>query len=321
MSAGILRTPQSGATDPTLVHDPSTGQWWMFTTLRRPHDDGPGVRWVHGSSIGIATSDDDGATWSERGAAHGLPDADTCWAPEVVRVDDGWRMFLTVVDGVPSSWDGASGHVVEFRSGDLERWERVGTVDLRSDRVIDACVARCDDGRWRLWAKDEHRGSCTVVASSADLVSWTHEGVAVPATPPHEGPVVFRLGRWWWMVTDEWRGLAVHRSPDARQWTRQSTGGGLVLDRPGRAPDDTEIGHHASVVVAASGQPHGVLVYFTHPGGPGTRESAVHFASVRVESDVLVVDRDDVGAHPLAGMVDRGVPRPTRDAVVAGSAA
>ncbi len=57
------------------------------------------------------------------------------------------------------------------------------------------------------------------------------------------------------------------------------------------------------------------------PRRTGTRESAVHFASVRVESDVLVVDRDDVGAHPLAGMVDRGVPRPTRDAVVAGSAA
>ncbi|HJV98464.1 MAG TPA: hypothetical protein VJ617_05160 [Arthrobacter sp.] len=62
---------------------------------------------------------------------------------------------------------------------------------------------------------------------------------------PHEGPNVFALGGWYWMIVDEWRGLAVHRSKDLKNWTRQ----GLILDTPGTGPDDSAIGQHPDVVV------------------------------------------------------------------------
>jgi len=49
-----------------------------------------------------------------------------------------------------ADWDHPR-RIVEYVSDDLEHWTVVGEVPLDSDRVIDACVARCPDGRWRLY--------------------------------------------------------------------------------------------------------------------------------------------------------------------------
>ncbi|WP_345800550.1 hypothetical protein AAIB33_13875 [Microbacterium sp. AZCO] len=305
MSDGLYRDPiYDGATDPAVVRGPDA--WVMFYTQRRAThpDPGPGVAWVHGSRIGVATSPD-GLAWTYAGTLEpteaglalepGPPPRivdDTHWAPDVIHDGVRWRMYLTEIAGVPDRWDGHPRHIVEYVSDDLVRWRRAGTIPLSSDRVIDAAVARCPDGLWRLWFKDEAADSVTKVAASADLASWHVEGTAIGGRP-HEGPFVFELGAWWWMITDEWRGLAVHRSSDAVEWHRQ----GLILaERDGAG---VEIGRHGSVVV--DGPTSARLFFFTHPwwdgseiadaAGRDARRSVVHVAALSVFGDELICDR------------------------------
>lgn len=303
MSAPIFRDPEfDGATDPTLVHDPGSGRWWLLYTQRRATVVEPGVAWVHGSRIGRAVSTDAGSSWHaadvlDNPAPPGAgPGPHTEWAPEVVWHADRFHQFLTFIRGVPDRWDGHPRSIEHLESVDGVSWRHVGTVRLGSDRVIDAALARTADGRFRLWAKDESAGSTTVAAVSDDLHDWRVEGIAVPGRP-HEGPNVFELGGWWWMLVDEWRGLRVLRSADGVAWER----GGLVLDRPGRHPLDRQVGRHADVVVQDG---HAIVVYFTHPHWNGSEtgesdaaavdehRSAVHVARATVVADRLVVDRD-----------------------------
>lgn len=307
----IYRDPvYDGATDPTVVRD-GTGGWWMFSTQRRANhpDAGPGVAWVHGSRIGVARSAD-GLEWEYAGtlepdasglslSADGPPahvDA-THWAPEVIHDGTGWRMFLTEIDGVPSQWDGHPRHIVEYVSDDLLHWRRLRPLVLASDRVIDAAVARCPDGRWRLWYKDEAAGSTTAVAVSDDLTSWELDGTAIGGRA-HEGPYVFSLGGAWWMLTDEWRGMAVHRSDDAVTWTRQGGPDDVILGEYGPEESGVQIGRHGAVIVL---EREARLYYFTHPWWDGSelaeaaephhRRSAVHVARLSVEADRLVCAR------------------------------
>ena len=309
MSAPIYRDPvYDGATDPTVVKNLETGVWWMFYTQRRTTDRSPGHRWVHGTEIGAAVSQDDGRSWAYRGIVEGLGSGDTLWAPEVVAAPDGYRMYLTVVDGVPDRWAGPRARIVEFRSRDLERWRRIGAIDLGSERVIDAAVASCADGNWRLWYKNEHDGSTTWSAVSSDLDHWRVEGRAIPPAPAHEGPNVFELAGWFWLIVDEWRGLGVYRSPDGVGWRRQVHRDGLILDRPGLHPLDRSVGHHADVVVLEADDPErdtAVLFYFSHPNGEpredadhDKRVSAIQVAALSVIDGTLHANRDV--ATPLA---------------------
>lgn len=309
MSAPIFRDPVTdGAADPIIVPG-LRGEWRMLYTQRRPDATEAGVGWVHGSAIGSAISVDGGVTWQYAGVLEGLvvpgmgPGPHTYWAPAVVREGDLYHLFVTVIAGTPLSWHGHDRTIEQFTSPDLERWQYVGRVALPSTRVIDAAVARCPDSRWRLWCKDESAGSCTVAAVSDDLTHWELEGVAVGGRP-HEGPVVFALGDWWWMLTDEWRGLRVHRSTDAREWSSL----GLVLDTPGAHPDDRNVARHADVVVRDA---TAWIVYFTHPSWSGEeieqleansvelRRSAIHVARADVVDGELRVDRDVPARLPL----------------------
>lgn len=282
-----------GATDPVVVHRRGTAEWWMFTTQRRALHEGPGVEWVHGTRIGVAVSTDAGLTWEYRGTVDGLP-GETQWAPEVVFERGGYHMFLTVIEGVHAEWSGHERHIVHLTSPDLIAWTSLGAVPLSSDYVIDAAIARSADGAYRMWFKDEADDSTTWSARSDDLVDWTVEGRVIGGVP-HEGPNVFRLGGWVWMLVDEWRGQGVFRSADGLEWERQ----GLVLDRPGRHPDDAVVGRHADVIEQGD---HAWIVYFTHPhwdgvelgssADPMARRSVVRFARAEVVDDRLVVDRD-----------------------------
>ncbi|WP_258803759.1 family 43 glycosylhydrolase [Pseudarthrobacter sp. NS4] len=298
-----------GPTDPILVPDHLNGEWVLFYTQRRATKPGlTGVEWVHGTAIGIARSSDGGATWNYQGTVDGLvpPEAElpaTLWAPDVVRIGDQWIMYLTVLGGVRTDWTG-NASIVQFASRDLMSWEYLGQIELDSPRVIDAAVAFCGDGRYRLWYKDEARGSNTNSAVSdtpENPASWVLEGLTIPGRP-HEGPKVFRLEGTYWMIVDEWRGQAVYRSNDAAgNWIRQEHLGGLILTAPELVEGRPVVGRHADVVPLApteDGKERALLVYFTHPcwGGedihtmepdPRTRLSHVRAAVLEVSDGNL----------------------------------
>ncbi len=84
-------------------------------------------------------------------------------------------------------------------------------------------------------------------------------------TRPGEGPKAFQWRGKWWLITDVWRGLAVYRSDDGRDWTRQPDN---LLEAPGKGADDQVKGAHADVVVSGD---RAWLFYFTHPGRKDTQ--------------------------------------------------
>jgi hypothetical protein len=306
MSAPIYRDPVAdGAADPVVIRRRGTDEWWMFYTNRQPMTDGPKFTWIHGSPIGVAVSRDDGASWTYRGTVAGLddpadaPGGNTHWAPEVIWAEGQYHMFLSYIPGVPDDWRGVPRTITHFTSPDLEQWTRVGPLRLSSPRVIDACVYHCPDGLWRMWFKDENAGSSTWSATSPDLFAWTVEGRVLAGSPhdaPHEGPNVFELGGWFWLIVDEWHGQGVYRSTDAASWTRQ----GLIGAEPGSDPMDRRFPRHADVVVTGE---TATMFYFTHPlwdersqeDGPpdvDTRRTAVHQAFLWVADGVLRMERD-----------------------------
>ncbi len=302
----LFRDPvHDGAADPVVVWNPRAAAWWMFYTNRRANDPAiPDIAWVHGTRLGIAESRDAGATWIYRGvAAIDLPPAlgasatITHWAPEIVAHAGLFHMYLTVVPGVFTDWQHPRA-LVHLTSPDLETWTYRSTLSLRSDRVIDACVLRLPDGRWRMWYNDERAGKAINAAESHDLFTWTDLGlVDLPSRRPGEGPKVFRFADAFWMIVDEWRGLAVYRSADAVAWTRQP--GENLLARAGAGPDDASIGNHADVVVNAG---RAWIFYFTHPERPvegepapgaQTRRSTLHVAELVLGPEGrLACDRD-----------------------------
>jgi hypothetical protein len=305
VSAPIYRDALwSGASDPVVIRREGAvpAEWWMFYTQRRAALEGEGVEWVHGSRIGVAVSTDGGASWAYRGVVDGLdgphdgPGPHTHWAPEVVRLGEEYHMYLSWIEGAPSTWAGHERHIVHFVSPDLSTWTRVGRVDVGSHFAIDAAVARTPDGALRMWFKDEAEQSTTWSAVSDDGYSWRREGLVVGGRP-HEGPNVFELGGWWWLIVDEWRGQGVYRATDGVDWHRRP---GLLLAAPGAHASDRQIGRHADVVVRDDGT--AVVFYFTHPGWDGSelagaagrseRETVIHAALLTVENDELRENRD-----------------------------
>jgi hypothetical protein len=301
MGAPIFRDELwEGASDPTVIHRDGTGEWWMFYTQRRALLEGSGVEWVHGSRIAVAVSTDGGASWRYRGVVEGLdPEGDagpnTHWAPEVVRFGGRYHMYLTWIAGTPDAWAGHERHIVHFESETLENWTRVGRVGVGTDYAIDAAVTRTPDGRLRLWFKNEEADSTTYGAASADGYDWAPTGLVIGGAP-HEGPSVFELGGWWWLIVDEWRGLGVYRGVDGLRWERQNA---MLLAEPGEDPLDREVGRHASVVAGAQA---GLLFYFTHPGFDGVelagatplsaRRTAIHVARLSVSDGMLAANRE-----------------------------
>ena len=97
---------------------------------------------------------------------------------------------------------------------------------------------------------------------------------------------MFPLGGVYWMVTDGWSGLLVHRSTDLEHWHRQPL---PILAGPGRRPYDEALGHHAMALT--QGPDEGYLYYFTHPGGG--RRSTVQVARLHVQGGWLRCERDE----------------------------
>jgi hypothetical protein len=147
------------------------------------------------------------------------------------------------------------------RARTWENWTRAGPIKLSSSNVIDACVFRSPDGLWRLWYKDEGQGSSTWSATSSDLFEWTIEGLVLPGSPdapPHEGPNVFALSGYYWLIVDE----CVGRRCIARTIRRAGRDRGLL---PGSRERTRWTGGLRGMPMWWSWGTWAVMYYFTHP--------------------------------------------------------
>ncbi|MEH0164984.1 family 43 glycosylhydrolase [Roseateles microcysteis] len=289
-----------GAADAAVVFNKQRGRWEMFYTNRRATqrlDDPKDVSWVHGTRIGIASTQD-GNTWHREGDAEfpaectgGTPERSTHWAPEIIEHEGRYHLWLTVVPGIHSRWTGRR-FLQHLTSTDLRRWQCADQLELGSQRIIDASVVRLDDGRWRLWFKDEAQGSRLFAAESADLKQWKVQGPITAGAA--EGPKVFRFKGQWWLVADLWRGLLVMRSADAAQWQEQPT---RLLAEPGRHPTDLAKGQHPDVVVIGE---RAFIFYFVHQGNEAAasgddryhQRSVIQVAELTLNDGWLAVERD-----------------------------
>ncbi len=272
-------------TDPVLCFNTQENKWFMFYTSRRAVEPNtPGFTWVHGSRIGIAESLDGGATWKYRGLAKidytgGLSEY-TYWAPEVIAHDGTCHMYLSFVPGVFPDWNHPR-QIVHLTSSDMIKWKFESVLDLKSDRIIDACVIGLADGKWRMWYKDERAKMSLSYADSPDLYKWEAHGNAV-SDRNGEGPKVFRWKEHYWMIADVWKGLGVWRSDNCLDWKPQAQ------NLPGS---------HGDVVVSGD---RAYLFYFTglgkgniDPNDPYARRRAViQVAELKCKDGSLACDID-----------------------------
>ncbi|GAA5194027.1 hypothetical protein GCM10023322_57410 [Rugosimonospora acidiphila] len=287
--APLFRDPIfDGASDPTVIYNRQTGEWWMFYTGRRANVAGQGVAWVHGSDIGIASSSDGGRTWLYRGVAEGLsyqPGRNTYWAPEILWDGSKYHMFVVFITGVPINWTTVR-TILHYTSDNLWNWEFIGPLTLSSGNVIDPCIYPLPQGsahRWRMWFKDEGHSSHIYSADSDDLTNWTVNG-PVLTNKGQEAPQVFWYDGFYWMGTAG-PPINVYRSTDLSTWTIQST---PLLGDPGTRTNDSANGNHP-FFLSQGGSAY--IVYFTDNAG-GPRVSAVQAAPLYVNDGVLSADRN-----------------------------
>lgn len=249
-----------GAADPVIIWNKAEKKWWMFYTARRASiDDTTGVKWVHGTRIGIAESKD-GSTWTYKDTANinYRPDAGyTFWAPDVIENNGIYHMYLTYVPGIFGNWKHPR-NIVHLTSKDLLNWNYESKLKLVNEKVIDASVYQLPDGTWRMWYNNEMDGKSIWYADSKDLYNWTDKGKAIAARG--EGAKVFGWKGSYWMIVDVWKGLDIYRSDDLLAWKRQER---RILETGGSGKDDGAIGGHCDVVV---NDDKAYIFYFTHPG-------------------------------------------------------
>lgn len=257
--APLYRDPiTDGAADPCLVYNPFEKAWWMLYTQRRANSETAGVAYCYGNEIGIAYSQDNGRTWRYRGTLdlEFERGKNTFWAPDVVLQDSVYHMFVSYIQGVSNHWQGTP-RMMHYTSTNLWDWKCEGAIALPKEDVIDATLIRKEDGSWRMWYKWDSK---SLYADSKDLFHWEGNDVPAVSDRPHEGAKAFKFKGYYWLVTDEWQGMAVYRSNDLQTWERQEK---RILDTPSRRQDDYPSGSHGDVVVVDD---KAYIFYFTHPG-------------------------------------------------------
>ena len=266
--APMYRDPiTDGAADPVVFWNNVEKCWWMLYTQRRANQESPDVAYCYGNPIGIAQSDDNGASWYYRGTldleferGH-----NTFWAPEVVYDKGVYHLFTAYIKGVHNHWSGRA-RLVHFTSKNLWDWKYRGRVDVGSENAIDITLFKTPDGTWRAWYKDETAGSHTFFSDSRDLFHWSKGQEAIGGVSC-EGAKVFRFHDYYWMITDEWHGFRLYRSDDLNTWERH----GLLVSEASERPLDRPSGAHGDVVVVGE---KAYIIYFTHPNR--TTHGAVH---------------------------------------------
>lgn len=280
--------------DPMIIRNEQTGKYYLFYTQRRAaafFDNG--VAYCYGTKIGVAESED-GAYWFYRGVL----DLDfefgtnTFWAPEIIWDEKSglYHMYVAYIQGLHSCWAGDTA-IMHYTSPDLLYWKHQGRLELEGSRVIDPCLFKLADGSYRMWYKDDD--SHTRYADSEDLYNWVEKGFAANDNR-QEGANVFELGGKYWLIADEWNGLAVYSSDDLSNFERQE--GEYLLTGNGNRYRDTGVGRHANVLVH---QDRAFIVYFTHYNDDGNIEakkdhapSVVQLAELEIVDGKLVCDRN-----------------------------
>jgi hypothetical protein len=283
----LFRDPVFDApTDPVLCFNAEQKKWFMYYTARRATaPNTPGVTWIHGTNIGIAESTDGGATWKYRGTAdirYGKdthPNDSTYWAPEVIWHAGVYHMYLSYVPGIFEDWNHPR-EIVHLTSRDGLKWDTVGVVDLKSDRVIDAAVIQLGNGNWRMWYKDERKPKALSYADSRDLIHWEPKGNAV-TDRNGEGPKVIRWKGKYWLIADTWAtGMRVWSSDDTLDWKSQ----------PQTLP-----GSHGDVVISGD---RAWWFYFRGPEGQRrARTAAIYVAELSVAGGALTVKDPESPTH------------------------
>ena len=240
--APLFRDPIfDGASDPTVIWNKKEACYYMFYTQRRSTSVQVGFSSIHGSKIGVAVSEDK-KSWLYRGTLEGLDiehGHNTFWAPEILEANGTYHMYVSYITGIPTTWEYPR-HILHYTSENLWDWTYQSTLQLSSERVIDACVHEVCPGVYKMWYKDENHDSHIYAAQSTDLYHWEVVGEEI-SDCSQEGPNVFELGGKKWMVCDCWKGLSAYVSDDFTNWKRCP---GNLLVELGKDPSDQTNGHH-----------------------------------------------------------------------------
>lgn len=261
LPAPLYRDPVTdGAADPALIWNRQEKKWWMLYTQRRANTEAPDVAYCYGNAIGIASGEDSGSTWVYRGTLNleFEKGQNTFWAPDIVYDKGLYHLFVAYIRGVRIHWGGEA-HLIHYTSKNLWDWKKVGVVKLPSSKAIDPSLFQMPDGTWRMWYKDENRHSSIMMAESRDLIHWTAHNEPVLGKSSQEGPKIFYYKGYYWMLTDEWKGMRVYRSVNADHWEKQ----GMILDSASARPEDRPSGAHGDVIICGD---QAWVIYFTHPG-------------------------------------------------------
>lgn len=300
--APLFRDPVTdGAADPCVVYNRGEKTWWILYTQRRANCETADVAYCYGNKIGIACSEDKGRTWYYRGTLDldFEPGENTFWAPDVVYHDGTYHMFVVFIRGTHNHWGGKA-TLMHYTSKDLWHWDWKGPVKLPKEDVIDPTLLRLPDGSWRMWYKYQSRSYC---ADSQDLENWIGNDEAAVTDSSQEGAKAFRFKGSYWLIADEWQGMAVYKSSDFTHWNRQQN---RILADASTRPEDGPSGAHGDVVVCGD---EAYIFYFTHPERKkhtevemdergnipyGQRRSSLQVAKLDVvDGELVVQDRNE----------------------------
>lgn len=252
----------TGSCDPEIVFNPSTKEYLIFYTGRRPS---LGVAAACGTPIGVAASKNM-IDWEFRGFCKfdgkgGTKDSEqTYWAPGIIIVKDTAHMFVTYKEDATPPW-GTGGVIAHYKTpinDIINGWKRVD-VTIGEVKCLDACVIKLPNGKFRMYYvgginNAEQKGKRTIrYAESENLYTWKVIGNVggdvnnkeITGFGYQEGVFVFQLASTFYMTTDPHKGLCTYSSADGITWKYH---GQIMTTNSSKRNLDWSQARHASVI-------------------------------------------------------------------------